>query len=132
MSFFGPNAQKRYFPQQPASYSTTSLIQSKPSFNSPKKTQSSHSLRNNSPYEHGVGKSASLESSISDKFSLSPDPAAWGANLSPDFEEPDDYLHNPDPRRDRKNDRHRNVFTYRGITNLGCLIILCVGLVALL
>ncbi|KIM47853.1 glycoside hydrolase family 16 protein [Hebeloma cylindrosporum] len=42
-----------------------------------------------------------------------------------------DYLHNPDPRRDRKLDRAVNVLTYRGLTNVGCLFILCTGLLAL-
>ena len=46
--------------------------------------------------------------------------------------ESDDYLHNPDPRRDRKLDRGLYLFTYRGLTNIGCLVILCVGLLALL
>lgn len=66
------------------------------------------------------------------QFSLSPDPASWGSNLSPNNPEPDDYLHNPDPRRDRKNDGGGNIFTARGLSNLGCLIILGVGLVTLL
>lgn len=66
------------------------------------------------------------------QFSLSPDPQSWGADLSPNHPEPDDFLHNPDPRRDRKSDRGGSVLTYRGLTNLGCLVFLAVGLVALL
>lgn len=66
------------------------------------------------------------------QFSLSPDPSLWGATLAMNLEEPDDELHNPDPRRDRKNDRGGSVFTYRGLTNLGCLIFLAVGMVSLL
>ena len=66
------------------------------------------------------------------QFSLSPDPKAWGADLSPNHPEPDDYLHNPDPRRDRNSDRGGSVLTYRGLTNLGCLVFLALGLVALL
>jgi len=66
------------------------------------------------------------------QFSLSPDPSSWGADIRPGHPEPDDYLHNPDPRRDRKNDTGGNVFTCRGLTNLGCLILLGVGLVTLL
>ena len=66
------------------------------------------------------------------KFSLSPDPSSWGANLSPNYSEPDDYLHNPDPKRDRKNDQGGNIFTFRGFTNLGCLILLVLGIFALL
>lgn len=46
--------------------------------------------------------------------------------------EPDDYLHNPDPKRDRKNDAGGHIFTARGIANLGCLLILAMGMVTLL
>jgi hypothetical protein len=66
------------------------------------------------------------------QYSLAPDPQAWGSNISPNYVEPDDYLHNPDPRRDRKNDAGGTIFTYRGLTNVGCLSLLCVGLVTLL
>jgi hypothetical protein len=66
------------------------------------------------------------------QFSLSPDPSSWGATLAMNLEEPDDELHNPDPRRDRNNDRGGSVLTYRGLTNLGCLILLAVGMVTLL
>ena len=66
------------------------------------------------------------------KFSLSPNPNEWGANLSVDYREPDDFIHNPDPKRDRKNDQGGDIFTYRGLTNLGCLTILITGLLALL
>ncbi|KAJ3490570.1 hypothetical protein NLI96_g1324 [Meripilus lineatus] len=48
-----------------------------------------------------------------------------------DYPEQDDYLHNPDPRRDRKYDQAGNIFTGRGFTNLGCVIILVTGLLAL-
>ncbi|KAF9525037.1 beta-glucan synthesis-associated protein KRE6 [Crepidotus variabilis] len=41
--------------------------------------------------------------------------------------EPDDFLHNPDPRRDRKNDHGGSIFTVRGLANLGCLSILALG-----
>ncbi|KAK7059126.1 hypothetical protein VNI00_001752 [Paramarasmius palmivorus] len=70
-------------------------------------------------------------SSVSDKFSLSPDPANWGTDLSPQRSEPDDYLHNPDPRRDRKNDSGGTWFTSRGFTNLGCLLLLGISLATL-
>jgi beta-glucanase (GH16 family) len=56
---------------------------------------------------------------------------SWGANLSPRHAEPDDWLHNPDPRRDRLNDKGGNIFTYRGLTNLGCLILLATCTVGL-
>lgn len=66
------------------------------------------------------------------QFSLSPNPHEWGANLSLEYKEADDYIHNPDPKRDRNTDQGGSVFTYRGITNLGCLSILVIGLVSLL
>jgi beta-glucanase (GH16 family) len=45
--------------------------------------------------------------------------------------EPDDYLHNPDPRRDRINDRGGSIFTARGTANLGCLSLLIIGCLGL-
>ncbi|KAJ3516017.1 hypothetical protein NLJ89_g1393 [Agrocybe chaxingu] len=69
--------------------------------------------------------------SLSDKYSLSPSPASWGMPLHMSVSEPDDFLHNPDPRRDRSNDRGGNIFTMRGLANLGCLSLLIVALVML-
>jgi len=66
------------------------------------------------------------------QFSLSPDPSAWGADLSLSHAEPDDYLHNPDPKRDRINDKAGNIFTVRGLANLGCLALLSLGIITLL
>lgn len=40
-------------------------------------------------------------------------------------------LHNPDPNRDRDNDRGGHIFTARGIGNLGCLFILVAGITML-
>ncbi|EIM92127.1 beta-glucan synthesis-associated [Stereum hirsutum FP-91666 SS1] len=91
---------------------------------------SSTTSLNDSPYPAGQAGGMS-HSSMTDKFSLSPDPASWGADLSPNNREPDDYLHNPDPRRDRKNDQGGNVFTARGIANLGCLALIALGIFAL-
>lgn len=143
-----PRSQQHGLYAQPSSNSpsTTSLLP--PSARDPPAVQAAfaqgpkpHSLRNMasnsgmhaSPYNAGiVSQAASVSSkSISDKFSLSPDPSSWGADISPNHAEPDDYLHNPDPRRDRKNDRGGNVFTYRGLTNLGCLLVLVAGIVTL-
>lgn len=63
---------------------------------------------------------------------MAADPANWGTEIAGNHPEPDDHIHNPDPRRDRKNDKGGTIFTTRGIANLGCLLILAVGLVALL
>jgi len=46
--------------------------------------------------------------------------------------EPDDYLHNPDPLRDRDTDRGGHIFTARGVANLGCLLFLGAGIMMLL
>ncbi|KAG8904179.1 hypothetical protein FRB99_002127 [Tulasnella sp. 403] len=74
---------------------------------------------------------SSFGQSISDKYSLGTDPSFWGADLAINTPEPDDHIHNPDPRRDRKNDKGGTIFTARGIANLGCLLILALGLVTL-
>ncbi|KAI0695135.1 beta-glucan synthesis-associated [Cytidiella melzeri] len=82
-------------------------------------------------YHSTSGKGQMIPQSISDKFSLSPNPNEWGANLSVDHRENDDFIHNPDPRRDHQNDQNGNVFTARGVANLGCLTLLITGILAL-
>lgn len=52
--------------------------------------------------------------------------------LRMDDPESDDFLHNPDPRRDRKCDQGGTIFTGRGLANLGCLFILSLGILTLL
>lgn len=69
--------------------------------------------------------------SISEKFSLSPDPASWGADVRAGQPEEDDVLHNPDPRRDRSQDKGGSIFTGRGLGNLGCLFVLVAAIVTL-
>lgn len=71
------------------------------------------------------------QSSVADKFALPSAISTWGMPLLMNEVEPDDYLHNPNPRRDRKNDKGGNIFTSRGIANLGCLFILVTGLLML-
>ncbi|KAI0639519.1 beta-glucan synthesis-associated [Trametes polyzona] len=138
MAHLGPNPRLQY--NQPNSPSTTNLLT--PSAGSgapgvqaalargPKQLRSvaSDMSLNESRYS---GKTSSMPVSLSDKFSLSPDPSSWGAELSIDHPENDDYLHNPDPRRDRKNDQGGHIFTSRGLVNLGCLFVLGAGLLAL-
>lgn len=43
-----------------------------------------------------------------------------------------DYLHNPDPRRDRKIDRRDTIFTWRGFANVGFLLVVALALLGLL
>ncbi|KAK0242016.1 beta-glucan synthesis-associated [Armillaria nabsnona] len=68
--------------------------------------------------------------SISKKFSLSPDPQQWGSDLSPDLVEPDDDIHTPKERSDEV-EIGGHVISIRGVTNLGCLVMLCAGILAL-
>ncbi|TFK99147.1 beta-glucan synthesis-associated protein SKN1 [Pterulicium gracile] len=82
----------------------------------------------NSPYSHSSSARASDASIVGSKFHLSPDPHEWGSTLYKDTKEPDDELHNP-TRRD--NGVSHNIFTFRGLMNLGCLFILVMGLVTL-
>ncbi|KAF8165555.1 glycoside hydrolase family 16 protein [Crassisporium funariophilum] len=81
-----------------------------------------------SPYSFGAG---SRLSTLSDKFSLSPDPRLWGSDLSPDLVEPDDDLHNPEIESDKTDDKKRLSWSTRGLMNLGCLAILCTSLILL-
>jgi len=64
------------------------------------------------------------------QFGLSHSPSDWGVSTSPSDKEPDDWLHNPDPRRDRKIDRGGTIFTLRGLINNGCLLLLAVALIS--
>ena len=66
------------------------------------------------------------------QYSLSPNPESWGTALLIHTPELDDFLHNPDPRRDRKIDKGGHIFTRRGLANLGCLFIISSGMLMLL
>lgn len=46
--------------------------------------------------------------------------------------EPDDVMHNPDPRRDKKIDLGGTICTSRGFGNLGCLAFLVLAMLTLL
>ncbi|KAJ6479473.1 beta-glucan synthesis-associated protein [Mycena vitilis] len=81
------------------------------------------SLPEESRYLLSRSGSSSLQPSISEKFHLAADPEAWGAHVSE--AEADDALH--DPRRDYKNTH--NVFTGRGLQNVGCMVLLCLTIV---
>lgn len=69
---------------------------------------------------------------ISSQFAMSADPVEWGASLNMSQAEPDDLLHNPDPKRDRKHDEGGTIFTSRGLANLGCLVLLALAMATLL
>ncbi|OJT09591.1 Beta-glucan synthesis-associated protein SKN1 [Trametes pubescens] len=133
-SGLGPTPRMQY--NQPNSPSTTNLltpsggpgVQAALSRGPKLRSMASDMSLNESRYS---GKTASMPVSLSDKFSLSPDPSSWGAALTSDHPEGDDDLHNPDPRRDRKHDQGGHIFTARGFFNLGCLFVLGAGLLAL-
>ena len=61
------------------------------------------------------------------QYSFSPNPVHWGADLSTDLVEDDDYLHEPDGRSDKG-----DCFSVRGFVNVGCLVILLTGIITLL
>ncbi|KAJ7647328.1 beta-glucan synthesis-associated [Roridomyces roridus] len=80
-----------------------------------------------SPYP-GTTSSPSLQA----RYSLGPDPAQWGVSL--EDEDPDDELHRPDPEKSEKFtgiERSGHPMSMRGLTNLGCLLILLAGIFAL-
>ncbi|KAH8810563.1 beta-glucan synthesis-associated protein [Flagelloscypha sp. PMI_526] len=70
---------------------------------------------------------STFANSMTEKYSLSADPASWGSALSPEDAEPDDHLHNPTKRDDDTG----TFFTGRGFANLGCLLLILVCIVAL-
>ncbi|THH13791.1 hypothetical protein EW146_g6466 [Bondarzewia mesenterica] len=66
------------------------------------------------------------------QFSLSPDPRNWGSNLSPDFTEADDDIHNPDHGINSRSIFHDgHLLSYRGLANMGCLVLLILGIITL-
>ncbi|KAL0578612.1 hypothetical protein V5O48_003403 [Marasmius crinis-equi] len=93
------------------------------------RSHNSFSSSNGSPYDFGPGRRGP-PSSISEKVCIRPRIMCCTL-MGPKNREDDDYLHNPDPRRDRKRDSGGGVLTVRGLSNLGCLLILGVGLVTL-
>ncbi|ESK98039.1 glycoside hydrolase family 16 protein [Moniliophthora roreri MCA 2997] len=116
------DAQRRF----PANPSASSLLSSHTPYSTgPNSAASSTDVLslNDTPYTP-IGAGRQAPSFVSDKFSLSPDPATWGADLSLNNPEPDDELHTPDPRRDRRTDSGGTLFTQRGLSNLGCLLLL--------
>lgn len=80
-----------------------------------------------SPYSYVSGSHISY---LSGQFSFPPDPQSWGADLSPNFVEPDDSIHNPDPVQSPL-DYYPLSFSSRALLNLGCLFILILTLLVL-
>ncbi|KAJ2922226.1 hypothetical protein H1R20_g14871, partial [Candolleomyces eurysporus] len=111
----------RSFSKSAASASTASLLP----------TTNPRQYSDTKTYSTDSHSSTSHPPSLSEKFALSPSPASWGAPLDMSYAEPDDFLHNPDPKRDRMNDRGGTIFTARGLANVGCLVILALGIITL-
>lgn len=105
--------------------STISLLASSPS----QMLRNRDSEWGDNPYP--VGSTSSRTPSLSGKFSLSADPSTWGSNLSPNVEEPDDALHLPTVRGGKMVEDADLSFSRRGIANVGCLTILCTGILML-
>jgi hypothetical protein len=63
---------------------------------------------------------------VSEKFNILP---SAGLLLFPEDVEKDDYLHNPDPNE--KDQRDCDIFTRRGMVNLGGLAVMALGLLML-
>jgi hypothetical protein len=63
---------------------------------------------------------------VSEKFNILP---SAGLLLFPEDVEKDDYLHNPDPNEKEKRDC--NIFTRRGVVNVGGLAFFAIGLLVL-
>ncbi|KAJ7770236.1 glycoside hydrolase family 16 protein [Mycena maculata] len=80
------------------------------------------SINSDSPYP-GTSPSPSLQA----RYSLGPDPAKWGVSLEED--EPDDELHRPEKITGIERGGHP--LSVRGATNLGCLFLLLLGILAL-
>jgi hypothetical protein len=62
------------------------------------------------------------------QFALHPDPNEWGHDVSPNSVEEDDWLHRPDKNIDNAG----SIFTGRGFTSLGVILLLIFGLLGLL
>ncbi|KAJ6593908.1 beta-glucan synthesis-associated [Mycena capillaripes] len=77
------------------------------------------SINSDSPYP-GTSPSPSLQA----RYSLGPDPAKWGLDL-----EDDDELHRPEKITGIERGGHP--LSFRGATNLGCLLIIISGILAL-
>ncbi|KAI0650555.1 hypothetical protein C8Q79DRAFT_392357 [Trametes meyenii] len=131
---------KASYDSAPSSYpaSSTHLVQDRSFFSYPSisyrftafSSSPSLSLASDSPY---LGPSRPL--SLGDQYTFSPDPQKWGADLSLDYKEEDDDLHTPEPAPQGKGkwiEHDSHVFSWRGIVNLGALLLLITGILILL
>ncbi|KAH6904391.1 killer toxin resistant protein [Coprinopsis sp. MPI-PUGE-AT-0042] len=74
---------------------------------------------------------SSMHSTVfSERYSLAASPRTWGTPIDMRFAEDDDELHNPSNGRDRGAD-NGGFFSWRGLSNVGCLFILFAGILTL-
>ncbi|KJA23118.1 glycoside hydrolase family 16 protein [Hypholoma sublateritium FD-334 SS-4] len=128
---------RNHFQVRPTSPSTTGLLTGGASIASSRHHRTPSDLSSVpgtpvSPFSGGRSDTGHPPS-LSGKYALSPSPAQWGMPLLLNAEnrEPDDILHNPDPRNDGRINGRGSVITLRGLANLGCLLILALGIFAL-
>ncbi|KAF7315039.1 Glycoside hydrolase family 16 protein [Mycena indigotica] len=72
---------------------------------------------------------SSVATSLTDKYALAADPAAWGTDLH--NSEPDDHIHVPEVRDGKVVDRASFAISFQGFTNIGCLLILSLTMIGL-
>ncbi|THU76916.1 glycoside hydrolase family 16 protein [Dendrothele bispora CBS 962.96] len=98
-------------------------------------SQSTYSFvtKSDSRYPNSINRRSRGElTTIPEKFSLNADPRLWGHDLSPNLIEADDDLHRPDPESEaRKIEFGGHAVSKRGLTNVGCLALLCLGILTL-
>ncbi|KAF9268840.1 beta-glucan synthesis-associated protein [Marasmius fiardii PR-910] len=93
------------------------------------------SVDSDSPYPRVVGPKGrrpgtTTLGSMTEKYSLAPDPQSWGLNILTEVPEPDDYLHKPDSH-DSNMFLRALVSPGRALSNLGCLCVMFLFCVAL-
>ena len=79
-----------------------------------------------SPSRAGSDDEAVNTQTVSEKYNILP---SAGLLLFPEDVEKDDYLHNPDPNE--KEPRECDIFTRRGIVNVGGLALIVIGILVL-
>ncbi|KAF8309236.1 hypothetical protein DL93DRAFT_2118127, partial [Clavulina sp. PMI_390] len=72
-----------------------------------------------------------LRASTSEKFLDASHPSLWEESAPGFGGDADDYLHEPDPIRDRYKIERSPIWTLRGLQNLGFLLVLSIGLIGL-
>ncbi|THG96277.1 hypothetical protein EW026_g5526, partial [Hermanssonia centrifuga] len=69
--------------------------------------------------------------SLGYEYTFSADLQSWASEFTPDFKEEDDAIHEPDPAMRHRIERDGHVFSWRGLTNLGTLVMFTVGIIVL-